>query len=470
MTPPRAILHVDMDAFYASVEVLQNPELKGKPVIVGGSAERGVVASCSYEARAFGVRSAMPSSQAHRLCPNAVWISGNHGLYGEYSQLVHECFAEVTPLIEPIALDEAFLDVTGARRLLGDPVTIATRLRDRIREHTGLTCSVGIGPSKLIAKLASVAAKPPIPGRGTGELPPGARRGGEGIAVVTPGDQLRFLHSHAARSLWGVGPQTMVRLERFGVKTVADLAAMSEDTLMRAVGKAHGRHLHLLSNGIDDRPVESDRGVKSIGHEETFSHDHRDVAVLSVEVVRMADAVSNRLHDSGHVAKTVVLKLKFADFRLITRSRTLPTAVTSGITIATVAKELLREPTVAEQVRNEGVRLLGVSVSGLIAIADLHQDGAPDSTHAQLDLFASGGGEDAHADDRSGDAEDDAAHDAAQAAALDTAIAHVRERFGEGALAPAVLATSAGLRVKRRGDTQWGPAERRTPPGEPPGP
>ncbi len=437
----RAILHVDMDAFYASVEVLQNPDLRGKPVIVGGSSGRGVVASCSYEARAFGVKSAMPAGQAQRLCPTAIWVSGNHGLYGEYSQQVHRCFAEVTPLIEPIALDEAFLDVTGARRLLGDPVKIATNLRARILEVTGLTCSVGIGPSKLIAKLASVAAKPQVLGRER-ELPPGARSGGEGIAVIVPSEQMRFLHAHPARALWGIGPQTMIKLDRYGVKTVADLASMSEDTLVRAVGQAHGRHLHLLSRGVDDRPVEPDRGVKSIGHEETFSTDVFKTAELAIEVVRMADAVSNRLRDAKHTAKTITLKLKFADFRLITRSRSVSTPVTSGMTIAAVAKALLNDVEVAAEIAESGVRLLGVSVSGLVE----GTTEAAEATPNQLDLFTS--------------AEPPEAPPTPPA--LDAAIASVRERFGEGALAPAVLATSDGLRIKRRGDTQWGPTDSQT--------
>jgi DNA polymerase IV len=448
----RAILHVDMDAFYAAVEVLQNPALIGKPVIVGGSAERGVVASCSYEARAFGIKSAMSSSQARRLCPQAIWISGNHGLYGEYSEKVHECFAEVTPLIEPIALDEAFLDVTGARRLLGDPVKIATDLRNRIREVTGLVCSVGVGPSKLIAKLASVAAKPPIPGKGERVLPPGARRGGEGVAVVVPSEQLTFLHSHPARALWGIGPQTMARLERYGVKTVADLASLSEDTLIRAVGNAHGRHLHLLSNGIDDRAVEADRGVKSIGHEETFGTDHSEVSVLSIEIVRMADAVSNRLRDSKRSAKTITLKLKFSDFRLITRSKSVPVPVTSGVTIASVAKALLNEADVVSLVRDQGVRLLGVSVSGLLELTD-QSPGREVLTEPplvdQLDLFADMTSLDNKPHDRPPST-------AVNTVDLDRAVASVKERFGDAALAPAVLATSDGLRVKRRGDTQWG--------------
>ncbi len=442
MGSARAILHVDMDAFYASVEVLQDPSLKGKPVIVGGSAERGVVASCSYEARAFGVRSAMASSQAHRLCPTAIWISGNHGLYGEYSQRVHECFAEITPLVEPIALDEAFLDVTGARRLLGDPVKIAVDLRARVLEHTGLTCCVGIGPSKLIAKLASVAAKPAIPGRqrvGGDGLPPGAQRGGEGVAVVTPANQLAFLHSHPARALWGIGPQTMARLDRYGVKTVADLAAMSEDTLIRAVGNAHGRHLHALSRGIDDRPVVADRGVKSIGHEETFGTDFHDTAMLKPEIVRMADAVSNRMRDAGQVARTITLKLKFADFRLITRSKTMPTTVMSGVTMASVALALLAEPDVTDQVHQHGVRLLGVSVSNLSPIGD----GPAPVEVDQLDLFASAEEEETVRP---------------TPAALDEAISSVRQKFGDAAVAPATLATNQGLRVKKRGDTQWGPS------------
>jgi DNA polymerase IV len=454
---PRAILHVDMDAFYASVEVLQNPSLKGKPVIVGGDGSRGVVASCSYEARAFGVRSAMASGQAKRLCPHAIWISGNHGLYGEYSTRVHKCFHAVTPHVEGIALDEAFLDVTGAQRLLGSAEQIAANLRDAIRSETGLNCSVGLAPSKLLAKLASEAAKPSLPGKPPKPIPVGAERVSEGVVRVNPNEQVAFIQSHPIEALWGVGPATKARLERYGVRTVADLAALPEDTVIRAVGKVNGAHLHRLSLAIDDRPVESDRAVKSVSHEETFVTDVRDLDALNIDIIRMADAVSNRMREASLLGRTITLKLKFPDFSMITRAKTIPVATASGIRIAEVASALLRTADTADQVAAAGVRLLGVGVSGLSPsdgrgsakgaageVTALSEVGEA----AQLDLFA--------ATEPSSTAPE---HETETQAAFDEAIAKVREKFGDSALAPAALATAKGLRVKRRGDTQWGPSE-----------
>ena len=462
-TPPstRAILHVDMDAFYASVEVLRNPALKGKPVLVGGSGSRGVVASCSYEARAFGVRSAMSSFQANRLCPDAIWVSGDHGLYGEYSGRVHECFQRVTPIVEGIALDEAFLDVTGAQRLLGTPEEIARKLRADINDATGLTCSVGIASSKLLAKLASECAKPSLPGKPPRRLRPGSQRVGEGIVAVIPGEEVKFLHDHPIEALWGVGPATQTRLDRYGVRTVGDLAAMPRESVVNALGRANGSHLHALAHAVDNRPVEPDRALKSVGHEETFATDRRDLDGLGVDATRMADAVSNRLRDARVVGRTVSLKIKFSDFRLITRSRTSAARTSSGVQIADVARSLLNDPDLADQILVAGVRLLGVSVSSLQSTAegrnDLTEDEAADAASVQpsvqqLDLFAAA--VDSAAATGSGDATQIYSD-----AAFHRAVEAVRERFGDAAVAPASLVTDRGLRTKRRGDTQWGPAQ-----------
>ncbi len=461
VTPARVILHVDMDAFYASVEVLRNPALKGKPVLVGGSGSRGVVASCSYEARAFGVRSAMSSSQANRLCPTAVWVSGDHGLYGEYSSRVHECFQRVTPVIEGIALDEAFLDVTGSLRLLGSPRTIASALRADINDATGLTCSVGIASSKLLAKLASECAKPSLPGKPPRRVPVGAERLETGIVQVMPGAEISFLHSHPIEALWGVGPATKTRLDRYGVRSVGDLAAMPRDSVITALGRANGAHLFALANGIDERPVEADRALKSVGHEETFSTDRRDLSGLAVDATRMADAVSNRMREARVTGRTVSLKIKFSDFRLITRSKT-TTWTGSGIHIADVARSLLNEPELVDQINLAGVRLLGVSVSSLRSSAVLApetdaggaapNDDGSNSVSAdvppaeQLDLFSAPVTSPV------------TAPVTAPVAAFDRAVEAVRERFGDDAVAPASLVTERGLRTKRRGDTQWGPA------------
>ena len=452
----RTILHADMDAFYASVEVLLDPSLAGKPVIVGGSGARGVVASCSYEARAYGIRSAMPSVRARRLCPHAVFLPGHHGIYADYSRRIHEVFATFTPLIEGIALDEAFLDVTAAKRLFGDGARIAAAVRDAVKVRVGLSCAVGVATSKLIAKLASKSAKPELtmnsgdqegrPLRGPAPIV-GARRVSEGVVVVDPGRELEFLHPLPARALWGIGPATFARLARFGVVTVGDLAALPESAVVAALGQAGGRHLHALSWGRDDRPVEPERPVKSIGHEETFEVDHRDMQVLGVEVLRMSDSVASRLRSAGVKGRTLQLKLRFGDFRTITRSRTLSDPVDTAPVIAATAKSLLGDADLHADIQLLGVRLLGVSMANFAETAG-----------TQLDLFAGMAGDapcpvEAVLDDLrpppSGRAD---------ARALAEALDAIRGRFGAGSVGPAALVDSGRLRVKRTGDTQWGPS------------
>jgi DNA polymerase IV len=338
----RTILHVDLDAFYASVEVLENPALAGRPVLVGGTGPRGVVAAASYEARRFGVHSAMPMGRARRLCPQAIVLPPRFELYGAKSRAVHEIFRSYTPVIEPIALDEAFLDVTAALTLFGTGADIGAAVRARVRAETGLTASVGVAPNKLLAKLASDDAKP------------------DGMLVVEPGTELAFLHPHPVRRLWGVGPATMARLERFGVETIGDLALLPEATLVDALGRAHGAQLHALAQGRDDRPVESDRETKSIGQEETFPRDVADREALRRETLRMADRVGTRLREHGLAGRTVTIKVRFPDFRTITRSTTADEAFAGSAEIARLAVALLDKVDVSG-----GIRLLGVTMSNL---------------------------------------------------------------------------------------------------------
>ena len=314
----RRILHVDMDAFFASVELLRHPELAGRPVVVGGGGDRGVVAAASYEARVFGVRSAMATARARRLCPDLVVVPPDHAHYAGISARIMACCSEFTPLVEPLALDEAFLDVSGAGRLFGTDRELATELRRRLHEREGLWSSVGVASTKLVAKLASEAAKP-LPGSDAPQ---------DGVCVVEPADELRFLQDRPAADLWGVGPVTGDRLRALGVDTVADLAAFPLDALVSHLGPAVGRQLHDLANGRDDRPVVADLEVKSISQEETFARDRTSLSELDPELVRMAERVARRARRRDLEGRTVHLKLRWADFVTTTRSRTLdePTA------------------------------------------------------------------------------------------------------------------------------------------------
>jgi DNA polymerase-4 len=410
------ILHVDMDAFYVSVELLRRPELRGKPVIVGGSGNRGVVAAASYEARAYGVHSAMPSTRAQRLCPEAIFLPGDHAHYGEVSGRVMDVFASFTPLVEPLSLDEAFLDVRGSIRLHGDPPVIAQCIRDRILDQEGLTCSVGVAPNKFLAKLASEAAKPRASRHGP--------QPGLGVKVVAAGEELAFLHPLPVQALWGVGPATLERLQRLGVRTVGDLAALPVDNLRASVGDAAGRHLHELANARDPRPVVVDQRPKSIGHEETYATDRHDPAEIDLELVKLSDAVAARLRHAQLAGRTVTVKVRFHDFTTVTRQETLPAAVDSGVVILRSARAL-----VAPIDPSPGVRLLGVSVSGL-------------TDHAAEQLTLS--------------LDDDTGQDA-EWSEVDGAVDAIRARFGARAIGPAALVGRDGLRVKRRGDQQWGP-------------
>jgi DNA polymerase-4 len=332
-----------MDAFFVSVELLKRPDLVGKPVLVGGTAGRGVVAAASYEARRFGVNSAMPMSVALQRCPNAVVLRGDYASYARYSKQVMQIFEQLTPLVEPLSIDEAFLDVSGARRLHGSPAEIAWIIRERVRAETGLTCSIGVAASKYVAKVASSRAKP------------------DGLLVVPAADTVSFLHPLPVSALWGVGHVTEASLLRLGLRTVGDVAAMPYDALERAVGPALASRLERLANGIDPREVHTTRVEKSIGHENTFGYDLTDPAEIRRELLRLADNVGVRLRKAGLVGRTVVLKLRYGDFRTVTRSRTLGEPTDVARRIYDEASEALTE-LIGDGQR---VRLIGVRAEHL---------------------------------------------------------------------------------------------------------
>ncbi len=412
----RTILHVDMDAFYVSVEMRRHRELRGQPVVVGGSGMRGVVAAANYEARRFGVFSAMPASRARRLCPHAVFLPGDHGHYMDVSRDVMNIFEEFTPLVEPIALDEAFLDVSGSLNLFGDGPTIAQRIRDRIASDLDLPCSVGVAPSKFIAKLASKRAKPLLRGD---RVEPGL-----GVLVVVPGAELDFLRPLPVAELWGVGPATLAKLERVGVRTVADLSELDLPVLERIVGRAHGRHLNDLAWARDSRPVVVEREAKSIGREETYAHDLFDETAIHSELVRLCDDVASRVRAVNRAARTITIKVRWSTFDTVTRS------VTPGAPMSTgPAMTQTLEPVLASLGRPSGIRLLGVSVSGLCEPVE------------QLSLLDELGSiESATASDR------DRAWNPASAA-----VDAIRQKFGRSAISPA----SAVQSMSR--SSPWGP-------------
>jgi DNA polymerase IV len=342
--PPEPILHVDLDAFYASVEVLKDPTLAGKPVIVGGTGARGVVASASYEARAFGVRSAMPAVRARRLCPEAVFLPSDFEAYRAHSNRFREVLLSFTPSVEPIALDEAFLDVGGATALFGPPVRIATAIRERVAAEVGVTCSVGVAPTKFVAKVASDDRKP------------------DGLRHVPAGEVLAFLQPLPVGRLWGVGDKTAGLLDRLAIRTIGDLARTPVPVLERVVGEQTARHLSSLAHGVDDRPVVAYEAPKSVSHEETFERDLDDDAEILRELLSLCGRVAARLRADGYRARTVVLKARLATFTTLTRSRTLADATDVGADLYRTVTELYRAlPGVHRR-----IRLLGVQAAGLV--------------------------------------------------------------------------------------------------------
>ena len=350
------ILHVDMDAFYASVESLKDPSLKGRPVIVGGQGGRGVVTSASYEAREFGIHSAMPMVRARRLCPHAAFVSNDFEAYLHFSKKIREIFLSFTPLVEPLSLDEAFLDVGGSRRLFGDPEQIAAQIKARVAD-LGLGSTVGVAPNKFLAKLASAAGKP------------------DGLLVV-PADRIfEFLHPLPIGALWGVGPQTSEALRKLGLKTVADVAALPRRTLERAVGDSLGAHLHHLANGRDERRVVTHEPARSVGHEETFRHDLDSSDEILTEILRLSDRTAERMRSHELCGRTVTLKVRYANFSTITRSKTLGGEIDTAPEIFEVARGRFLKLDKAGQ----RIRLIGVSISGLVPGPPRRQLGLLDS-------------------------------------------------------------------------------------------
>jgi len=378
------ILHVDMDAFFASVELLDHPELVGKPVIVGHRSARSIVTAATYEARKFGVNSALPMSIALRRCPQAIVLEPHFERYNHFSSMVMNIFDEVTPIVERLGIDEAFLDVAGARTVFGSPLRVAELIRARVRAETGLNCSVGAASTKFVAKLASGLAKP------------------DGVLVVPAGDTLALLHPLPIAKLWGVGGKTEETLRGRGFHTIGDVARASRDALRQAVGEAGAERLHELAWGIDPRPVHTRAEEKSVGHELTFETNITDPAVVRTELLRMSNMVAVRLRKAQLVGRTVVLKLRFGDFTTITRSRTIAEPTDLGRKIYEEVREIYE----ALGKQDAPIRLVGVRAEQL-----------QDASTAPMGLW----------DESEGwrDAED----------VMDAA----SERFGRGAVKPARL-------------------------------
>jgi DNA polymerase-4 len=380
--PSASILHADLDSFYASVEQRDRPRLRGRPVIVGG----GVVLAASYEAKAFGVRTAMGGAQARRLCPHAVVVEPRFTAYAEASKAVFGVFDDTTPLVEGLSIDEAFLDVAGLRRIAGTPREIAARLRGEVLRRVGLPITVGVARTKFLAKVASAVAKP------------------DGLLVVPPDGELAFLHPLPVRRLWGVGPVTAEKLLSRGIRTVGDVAALPEAALVAMLGPGAGRHLHALAHNRDPRPVEVGRRRRSVGAQRALGSRPKPPGLVDEALVALVDRVCRRLRAAGRVGRTVVLRLRFDDFTRATRSHTLERATAHTGTVLATGRDLLARA--RPLVDRRGITLVGVAVGNL-----------SDDAAVQLALpFRRGSG-----------------------GALDAALDDVRQRFGADAITRAVL-------------------------------
>jgi DNA polymerase IV len=382
MRPEAAILHADVDSFYASVEQRDDPRLRGRPVIVG----RGVVLAASYEAKAFGVRTPMGGRQARRLCPQAIVVDPRMSAYSEASKALFEVFDDTTPMVQALSIDEAFLDVHGLRRVSGPPTDIAVRLRREVLERVGLPISVGVARTKFLAKVASGVAKP------------------DGLLVVQPDRELAFLHPLPVERLWGVGAVTATKLRDTGITTVGQIARLGETVLVSMLGRALGRHLHALAHNLDPRPVEVKRRRRSMGSQRALGRKRRTPEELDVFLIGLVDRLGRRLRGAHRVCRTVVLRLRFDDFERATRSHTLSEATANTQTILVTARELLR--TAMPIIQSRGITLVGLT------LGNLHDDGA-----IQLAL----------------------PFDRNHAGALDAALDKLRDRFETTAITRAVL-------------------------------
>lgn len=373
----RWIIHIDMDAFFAAVEQRDDPALRGRPIIVGGVGRRGVVATASYEARRYGVHSAMPMAEARRLCPQGVFMPGDHRKYGRVAGEIRAILTAFSPLVEPLSLDEAFLDVTGMEWLYPDPAAIAVAIKKRIRDELGLVASAGLAPNKFLAKLASDWGKP------------------DGLVAVRPGEEAAFLRDMPVSRLWGVGEKTAGQLRAVGISTIGQVAAADAKLLARHFGQG-AEEMRRLALGLDERPVVPEHEPKSVGNEVTFVEDLKAREDIETCLLALSQKVGRRLRHGGHAGRTVTVKVRFASFRTITRSRTLAEATALGDTIHRTALEIMAGVNVTE-----GVRLLGVTVSNLQAGGD------------QLSLFSA-------ADDKK--------------LKVSAAVDRLQDRFGEGAV------------------------------------
>jgi DNA polymerase IV len=382
VTSKATILHADLDAFYASVEQRDDPRLRGRPVIVGG----GVVLAASYEAKAYGVRTAMSGARARRLCPDAIVVEPHMSAYVEASKAVYSVFDDTTPLVEGLSIDEAFLDVRGLERLAGTPTEIAVRLRRNVLERVGLPITVGVARTKFLAKVASGVAKP------------------DGLLIVAPECELGFLHTLAVDRLWGVGPATAAKLRDQGIETVGEVAGLTEETLVCLLGRASGRHLHALAHNRDPRPVQARRRRRSIGSQCALGRSRRSREALDATLLALVDRVTRRMRSARRVGRTIVLRLRFDDFSRATRSHTLPHATADTATILATAQGLLAAA--MPVIQRRGLTLVGVAVSSL-----------DDDIPLQLAL----------------------PFDRRSSHALDAALDEVRDRFGRTAVTRAVL-------------------------------